>query len=500
MPRPRDDPDTTSQSDDSSDSPPPSRSRHRPRTTAKAWDRWPPRYAEGGASTDDEDTADSWTSSSASSPSSSVSPSSAILRPDTDDERTPRERRRRRPLPHSPSDPTQQQTRSCLVLFVGVAIALFLALLGGFALYKYFGAAGSKSSSGSSMASSGGIEPTTVTVTLSGGYVSTTTELGSSAATPIASSTGSTSSSMSSSGNGTGGLILSGVSKNNIGIGFLPDYNGETMSDITSGLEIKSSFYGWYAQLPESGDWDGSQLTSQMSDVKNCSCIFQPAVMPTTGWTGLTSADNSQALAIAKVMQQFTDEGIEVWLRFAHEVDISADSANVLLICLRRHLSQTDGTYKGTAEDFKEGWATVAAAVADNDLVKMFFTPNVAGSLDDYLAYMPNDTSTIDYLGFVDTMQGLYDQYCQNGTIKFAIGETGLGWNGTIDERLAWLAQITSEATATAMPNFVGVSWFNYLKGEDFRLWIPDDDSATSVSRAWFANGTVASGAKAGVA
>ncbi|GAA5899637.1 hypothetical protein JCM5296_001382 [Sporobolomyces johnsonii] len=487
MPRPRDDPDTTSQSDDSSDSPPPSR----PRTTAKAWDRWPPHYAEGGASTDDEDTADSWTSSSASSPSSS----------DTDDERAPRERPRRRPPPHSPSDPTRQQTRSCLVLFVGVAIALCLALLGGFALYKYTGAAGSKSSSSSSMASSGGIEPTTVTVTLSGGYVSTTTELGSSAATPTASSTSSTSSSTSSIGNGTGGLILSGVSKNNIGIGFLPDYNGETMSDITSGLEIKSSFYGWYAQLPESGDWDGSQLTSQMSDVKNCSCIFQPAVMPTTGWTGLTSTDNSQALAIAKVMQQFTDEGITVWLRFAHEVNYY----------------QTDGTYQGTAEDFKEGWATVAAAVADNDLVKMFFTPNVAGSLDDYLSYMPSDTSTIDYIGigtytrsyyypkdssqsFVDTMQGLYDQYCKNGTIKFAIGETGLGWNGTIDERLAWLAQITSEATATAMPNFVGVSWFNYLKGEDFRLWIPDDDSATSVSRAWFANGTVASGAKAGVA
>ena len=38
--------------------------------------------------------------------------------------------------------------------------------------------------------------------------------------------------------------------------------------------------------------------------------------MPTNGWTGLTASDDSQAKAIAAVMKKFTDEGIEVWLRF----------------------------------------------------------------------------------------------------------------------------------------------------------------------------------------
>jgi hypothetical protein len=38
--------------------------------------------------------------------------------------------------------------------------------------------------------------------------------------------------------------------------------------------------------------------------------------MPTKGWSGLTKDDNSQAKAIATVMKKFTDEGIEVWLRF----------------------------------------------------------------------------------------------------------------------------------------------------------------------------------------
>jgi hypothetical protein len=55
-------------------------------------------------------------------------------------------------------------------------------------------------------------------------------------------------------------------------------------------------------------------------------------------------------------MKTFTDKGIEVWLRFT----------------LVANYYQTDGTYKGTAADFKAGWAAVAAAVADNELVKMF--------------------------------------------------------------------------------------------------------------------------------
>lgn len=43
--------------------------------------------------------------------------------------------------------------------------------------------------------------------------------------------------------------------------------------------------------------------------------------MPTGGWQGLTQDDNSQAVNICNVMKQFTDEGIETRLRFAHEVN-----------------------------------------------------------------------------------------------------------------------------------------------------------------------------------
>jgi hypothetical protein len=53
-----------------------------------------------------------------------------------------------------------------------------------------------------------------------------------------------------------------------------------------------------------------------MDEILACNCIFQPAVMPTNGWDGLTADDNYQALAIASVMKNFTDQGVEVWLRF----------------------------------------------------------------------------------------------------------------------------------------------------------------------------------------
>ncbi|EMS21420.1 glycoside hydrolase family 26 protein [Rhodotorula toruloides NP11] len=357
-------------------------------------------------------------------------------------------RRRLRP-PSSAQSQQQQQTKSCMVLFIGLGIAILLVSLGGYALLRYFNS--------SATGGAGGVQVITETVTLPGG----------------------------------GGVVTTTV---NIGIGFLPDYKNQDMAKINSALGIKSSYYGWYAQLPESGDWDGAQLLSQMNDIKACNCIFQPAVMPTKGWRGLTASDNSQAKAIAKVMKKFTDEGIEVWLRFAHEVK---------QVQLFVHWYVTDGTYQGGVQDFKPAWAEVAKAVADNPKVRMFFTPNVAGSLQDYVNWMPDDLSTIHYLGigavrFVDIVKPLYDKYCADGNILFAMGETGTPWSATIDERLAWLDQLTSAATAKAMPYYVGISWFNYDKETNFYLYDPGNADTTAKAKAWLANGTSASGAKMG--
>lgn len=258
------------------------------------------------------------------------------------------------------------------------------------------------------------------------------------------------------------------MKQNDLYLGFLPDDGSsggdrQTMAQINSALNAKSSGYGWYSQITADKTYDGAQLLAVMDDVKACNCVFQPAVMPIHGWSGLTSDDNSQAVAIAKVMKKFTDEGIPVWLRFAHEVNYY----------------QTDGTYQGTAEDFKKGWAAVSAAVKSiAPDVKMWWTPNVA-SADNYVKYEPYDLSTVDLVGidfypkkltgsdFIDTMKAFHDKYAVDGRM-FAIGETGLGYSGSIDDKFKWLSEIA--AAKTSMPQFITMSWFNFRKEWNYRI------------------------------
>ncbi|BGP28122.1 hypothetical protein JCM10295v2_007109 [Rhodotorula toruloides] len=113
-----------------------------------------------------------------------------------------------------------------------------------------------------------------------------------------------------------------------------------------------------------------------------------------------------------------------------------------------------------------------------------------ANSID----YYPKDASQ----RFLDIVKPLYDKYCADGKILFAMGETGVPWSSTIDERLAWLDELTSAATAQAMPHYVGISWFNYDKETNFYLYDPGNADTTAKAKAWFANGTVASGANMG--
>lgn len=65
-------------------------------------------------------------------------------------------------------------------------------------------------------------------------------------------------------------------------------------------------------------------------------------------------------------------------------------------------------------------------------------------------------------------------------TVKMAQGETGLGADASISDRLAWLKEITSTNTANKMKNMIAVSWFNYVKGYDFRVIGPSGTKATA--------------------
>ncbi|KAM0787080.1 hypothetical protein ACM66B_006338 [Microbotryomycetes sp. NB124-2] len=393
--------------------------------------------------------------------------------------------------------------RDKAILAVGITLICCLLIIGSYSLYEYATdepESVSQEPTTTTTAKTTGVEPTDATTPVTSEFEDST-DMMTQTAIEQPTTTSETAQPTPGTGNGTGsngGLLTTfpGLSKNGIGLGLLPDYQDQTLCEINEALGVKFSFHGWYGQLPESGEWDGAQiLGSVFDDVVKSGAIFQPAVMPNkNNWAGLSAKDNYQAKAIAKVMKKYTDAGVEVWLRFAHEVN----------------WYQTDGTYSGKPEDFKTAWAAVYDAVKDNPKVRMFYCPNVAASLDDYVRYMP-DPNTVHVIGidyyprdrserFLPHVKPLYDKYCKSGEIKFCIGETGVWWNGggSIEEKFAWMDEMTSDEVVKAMPNFVGIMWFNYDKEQAFKLWKKGSDSDNEFARKWFRTGTSQSGAKMG--
>ena len=75
--------------------------------------------------------------------------------------------------------------------------------------------------------------------------------------------------------------------------------------------------YGYYSQITTT-PYTGSQLTGIMTDVVNSGAVFVPAIMPEIPFTQITSTVAQQILAVC---EQFTNKGVEVWLRFGHEMN-----------------------------------------------------------------------------------------------------------------------------------------------------------------------------------
>lgn len=62
-----------------------------------------------------------------------------------------------------------------------------------------------------------------------------------------------------------------------------------------------------------------------------------------------------------------------------------------------------------------------------------------------------------------DDVSGTHSKYATGQGKKFAIGETGLGYAGSITDRVSWLKQII--AAKSQLSEMTAVSWFNYYKG-----------------------------------
>ena len=243
--------------------------------------------------------------------------------------------------------------------------------------------------------------------------------------------------------------------KGNVGIGWLPGPS-EKIGDIESALGVTACFDGQYAQITQQGAYSDSsqQLTPSISQLTGGKTIFVASVMPSIA---LGSVDSTVAGGVANVLKQFTDKNIEVWLRFAHEVNWYV----------------TDGTYHGSADDFQKAWGAISAAVESNNLIKMFWSPNQASS-GDLQQWYPT-RGKVDMVGidiYPKSQQSfgeVYGDFCKAFStaknLPFVIGETGAG----PDLKEYWLGEI-AKGDSEACPNYLGFSWFDYNKEADFRV------------------------------
>ena len=289
---------------------------------------------------------------------------------------------------------------------------------------------------------------------------------------PPLSTGGSTSIGNSTVSSGSISLPAGCATKNGIGIGWLPDADkGVSLSTITSALNNeKPCFAGYYAQIT-STSWDGSQLTGKINDVKAGGApypIFVASVQPFIPFSEVPSAASS----ITSVMKQLTDAGLTVWLRFAHEMNWYDSSAG-------------GNTYTGSIADYQKAWAAVSAAVADNPDVKMYWSPNSASAAELKSAGWYPTSGAVDVIGVDIYPQGeksfssVYQSFCSGWDVPFAIGETGIG--PPAGDKTYWLEQLISPDAKTACPNYVGFSYFEYDKEEDFRVATGGNTEAQSV-------------------
>ncbi|PLW19809.1 hypothetical protein PCANC_05222 [Puccinia coronata f. sp. avenae] len=254
-------------------------------------------------------------------------------------------------------------------------------------------------------------------------------------------------------------------------IGLIPDAGdtggkAQTMHEIIKSINGKRpAVFGWYAQVVAGTPFDGSQLFEVMDDLKASKAVFSPAIMPQGGWDGFKYNDNSQAVRIAKVLRKITDQDIPVIFRWAHEAN----------------WYQRTHQYHGNAEDFKEAWSVVASAVRKHAPdVLLHWCPNVS-DMKEYHKYEPYDMDGhVDLVGFdyypnrkpekdefVKKAKDFHDAYARNGR-KFAMGEAGLHYQGSYEDRVEWLTQMAH--AKDQLPNLLFINWYNSKKEYDYKI------------------------------
>ena len=224
-----------------------------------------------------------------------------------------------------------------------------------------------------------------------------------------------------------------------------------------------------------------------MSDVVASGAVFIPAIMP----TGVRFSDINETVGqqIASVLNQFTSQGVEVWLRFAHEVNYyvmpdtnsagngpeyagGSEQASSVLNFLVGAL-----TCIPAQAEFTQAWQTVHDAVATNPRILMFWSPN-ADTVDNLTGWWPG-ADYVDIVGmdnypdpgatFASAYGAFYDEFANQYSKHFCIGETGVKNGGSIANKEAWVTEL-AKTNVSAYPCYKSTIWFEFDKAVDFRI------------------------------
>ncbi|KUI56511.1 hypothetical protein VP1G_03799 [Cytospora mali] len=256
--------------------------------------------------------------------------------------------------------------------------------------------------------------------------------------------------------------------------GWLPDDTNSavSISSLNSATGKKACFFGDYSKINDAS-YDGSDITYKASQADGA--IMVPSVMPVgVKWSEVT-ADLAQQIGTA--MEAFTNQGLTVYLRFAHEMNCYAKPG-----C-------ASPEYPGGQDyaGFKQAWINVADVCKSIDGCYMMWSPNLQ-DLDTLNNWWPGaeyvDIVAVDHYpssdsevqeGFEGNYDQFYTEYVKPYGKPFILGETAYGGSAKYD----WVEDVTNSDFGS-YPLYKGAMWFEYNKEADFYVVYNASDSEIS--------------------
>ena len=255
--------------------------------------------------------------------------------------------------------------------------------------------------------------------------------------------------------------------------------------------------YGYNSQITEL-PYVGEQFNQIKDDVVQSGAVFIPAIMP----TGVKFSEITPTVAqqIADVLEQFTSQGVEVWLRFAHEMNWYAGKGQVYPggSMYRRSpifdVLLTERIFIAP-DEFITAWQNVHAAVANNSKILMFWCPNIDPNENiqpwwpgaDYVDIVGVDNYPPAGTSFSSAYGEFYNGFAARYNKNFCIGETGSLNGGTVESKEAWVSELAN-VDLSEFPCYKSATWFEYVNpvdahGSKYDYRIIEEQSPATVKR-----------------